>query len=122
MSHFQKGDILQGAKCGRQEAFHRVVYLDGPCDAPRGVMLTSSNKYPCNKLLQPEHVEGGAKTVGQYFVAHRLQKLKEWGPYKTIGRLTAEGVAFIESQLPEGSMEWSRYQTHKENGCPDHKS
>lgn len=36
MNQFQKGDILLGAKRGHQEAFHRVVYLDGPGDAPLG--------------------------------------------------------------------------------------
>ena len=121
MNQFQKGDILMGAKRGHDEAFHRVVYLDGPDDAPLRVVLTSSNRYPCNKLLQPQHIESGAMTVGQYFVAHRLQKLKDWGPYRTIGRLTAEGVEFVESELPAGSLQWGDYIKHAENGCPEHK-
>lgn len=121
MNEFEKGDILQGAERGRQEAFHLVVYLDGPSDAPRGVMLTSSNRYACNKLLQPGHVESGAMATGQYFVAHRLQKLKEWGPYTKIGRLTVEGVDFIESELSAGSIEWDEYRKRTANGCPEHK-
>lgn len=113
MKDFQKGDILQGSKRCGQEAFHRVVYLDGPGDAPLSAMLTTSNKYPCNKLLQPEHVESGAMTAGQHFVSHRLQKLREWGPYNKIGRLTAEGVEFIENELPAGCMEWDDYQKQR---------
>lgn len=120
MGEFRKGDILKGTFRRFEEAYHPVVYLDGPGDAPLAVVLTSSPKYPCNKLLRPEHVESGVNHDGQYFVAHRIQKLKEWGPYRRVGRLTEAGIRFIEASLPDGSMEWDQYEKYKNLACSDH--
>lgn len=120
---FQRGDILRGSKRARTEAWHPIVYLDGPEEAPLAVMLTHTDNVaePCNVKIEQAYIRGGLDGREQYFVAHRLQKLSEWAPYKKVGELTNEGIDFVESQLPAGSLTWDEYEKLTKNGCQHHK-
>jgi len=120
METFKVGDILLGTSRARAEARHRVVYLSGSSENPVGVVLTHSNKFPCNIEMKPEHIESGTDKEPQYFVAHQIQKLSEWGPYERIGNLSSQGVGFVIANLSHDIVTWDEYLTRTTEGCPDH--
>jgi hypothetical protein len=122
MEDFKKGDILVGQKRAFDEAYHPVVYIAGPKEAPIAVILTHSKKFPCNKELL--NIYDGKENKAQYFVAHLIEKVAEWGHYEKIGRLQEEDLNLIESQISNSSpMTWSMYMEYVGGKqCFDHNS
>lgn len=126
---FEKGDILQGEKNKRNQAFHYIVYLDGSDNIPVGVVLTHSKDYVCNKVMKPEHFvdpeEWFDESKATCLIAHKFQKLEEWGPYNKKGRLTQQGIQFVENLVSSlESQLYSEYiiQTSNGNKCLLHRS
>jgi len=120
---FKKGDILEGEKREFYEAYHPIVYIDGPDDAPLAVILTHSNpdKYPCNIKLSK--VYDLKDTREQYFVSHYIQKLPDWGEYKKVDELTEIDLNLIEVSIQnQYPITWDDYMRYTKNGCPDHKN
>lgn len=119
MEKFKKGDILRGDKREFEESYHPIVYIAGQIEAPLAVVLThtETEKIPCNlKLL------GIYDEKPQYFVAHLIQKMSEWGPYLKEGELTKEDLKLIENTISSmGSITWAEYLEYKKNGCHAHK-
>ncbi len=113
------GDILVGAKRGRDAALHFIVFLDGNDENTFiGAVLTHSNKYKNNILMDEGHFrkldKEGKEYVFQYDNTHlvkgRFIKLQDWGPFEKIGALTEEGVKFVESATSTGNpMLWDEY-------------
>ena len=123
MNNFKKGDILRGSKILFPEAYHPIIFLGGNDDAPLAVILTTSGNFPCNIEMTAVHFKDGyyRNDKPSYFVAHRIQKMAEWGPYHKDGQLTVEGISFIESNLADlGSMTWSEYEILETEGCRHH--
>lgn len=77
MNNFKRGDILRGTRQSFNEAYHPVVFIDGPEFAPFAVILTHKDDHPCNFKLS-----GTYDGKPQYVVAHLIEKLAEWGPYQ----------------------------------------
>lgn len=100
---FSIGDILEGTNRKFHEAFHYVVFYAGdPDDDFCGGFITTSPKYQ-NIPMKSEHFESGHK-IGynnSYLAAHKFIKLKDWGPYTKVGRLTREGIQFMEEKIGE---------------------
>ena len=121
MNSFKKGDILRGRKKSFREAYHPIIFIGGTDEIPVVVILTHSGSFPCNIKMQLNHFETSSYEESSYFVAHKIEKMVDWGPYEKVGRLTKEGISFIESNLPDSSpITWSEYEMRKENGCPEH--
>ena len=119
---FKKGDILVGQERAFDKAFHPVVYIDGPDATPHAVVLTHSKNFPCNKKLL--NIYDGKDNIIQYFIAHLIEKMSEWGHYEVIGKLLTEDLNLIESQIGSSTpMTWSQYVEYV-NGrkCPNHNS
>lgn len=98
---FTKGDIIQGSKRGKDESYHPIVYFDEIDDLFfLGGMITHSKSFG-NVELNDSHFENKIddNPKPSFFVSNYLIKKLEWGPYKTIGRLSKKGIQFIESNL-----------------------
>jgi hypothetical protein len=112
---FKKGDILSGQKRKFDEAYHPVVFIDGPDFAPLVVILTHSDNFPCNTKLSGTYDKNCS-----YFIAHLIEKMSEWGPYKKISELAEEDINFIETHISKNPITWKQYKEYTRNGCPDH--
>jgi len=91
-----------------------------------GVMLTHTKpkKDYDNIELKEEHFEKenerGEKYHFQfdktYFVKTKLLKEAQWGPFKQVGKLTKEGVDYLESYLKElKPINWHHYLGEEED-------
>ena len=122
MEKFKKGDILRGKKRSFEEAWHPIVFIGGPAEAPLAVVLTHTETKveSCNLKLLGIYDSKDHKP--QYFVAHLIQKMSEWGPYQKKGELTKENMELVEKTVSgAGSITWAEYLDYKKDGCPDHK-
>jgi hypothetical protein len=123
MAEFQKGDVLYGTDREKETALHPILYLEGDMvNDFIGVMLTHSNRFKANKPLLLEHFlthdedrnEFDFKWDDTRFVAVRLLKPANWGPYLKNGEVTQQGIDVIEAQLPEmEALLWEHYISHK---------
>lgn len=119
MGKFKKGDVLWGTNKRFEGARHPIVYMSGPEEAPCAVILTSESDISCNIPLKNIYRENEPS----YFVAHLIEKVAEWGPYKKFATLKSEDVELIERHIHDKPfMSWDEYQEYKKNGCPDHQS
>ncbi|MEF3080589.1 hypothetical protein [Winogradskyella poriferorum] len=111
---FTKGDIIQGSKSGKDESYHPIVYFEEIDDLFfLGGMITHSKSFG-NVELNDSHFEKKIddNPKPSFFVRNYLIKKQEWGPYKTIGRLSKKGIQFIESNLKNTEPEiWENYLT-----------
>lgn len=128
---FKKGDIIQGEKHKPHQAYHFIIYLDGSNDIPVGAVFThsDSDEYACNKLMKSEHFTEPEKWFNNerksYLIAHKFQKLEEWGDYHPKGKLTNTGLQFVEELVghlvPEPYSEYEE-RTNRGKNCQLHKS
>ena len=116
MEEFKRGDILEGTKRKFNEAYHPVVFINGPGFSPLAVILTHSNKFPCNIKLFGSYVQEDSS----YFVAHLIEKMAIWGPYTKVGELIEEDIKLIESSVSKSLITWDQYLDYKKDGCPEH--
>jgi hypothetical protein len=117
---FQKGDIVRGTDHTKQTAWHPIVYLGDDLNHDFiGVILTKSgrwnNNIPLPSHFIESHGEDGRKHEFQYRNTHlvrlRLIKPSEWAPYFKIGRITPEGIEFIESEIDGMEpLSWAEYE------------
>lgn len=116
----KKGDILVGQKRTFDKAYHPIVYIAGHEEAPLAVVLTHSNEFSCNMPLLD--IYDGKENKVQYFVAHLIEKMAEWGHYEKIGKLHKKDMELIESHINDSKpMMWSQYEIYaKGKNCPDH--
>ena len=108
---FRKGDILlpsnRVAKRNWLNGLHHPAvvwqnHYDGNSDF-KGVMLThaSPDGQFDNILMASNHFEDGYE-VGfsdTHFVNQLFIKFQKWGPFELVGKLTKEGIMFIEENL-----------------------
>lgn len=122
MEDFIKGDILVGQKRAFDEAYHPVVYISGIKEAPYAVVLTHSKGFPCN--IELLNIYDGKENKIQYFVAHLIEKMGEWGHYEKIGELQKEDLELIDIHTKDLSpMTWSQYEEYtKGKKCPNHRN
>ena len=109
---FNKGEIIRGAKRARGEAVHPIVYLEErDANFFLGAMITHSAKFG-NIVLKAVHFD--KKPVGNgkpsYLVKHCFLKKSEWGPFNSVGRLSAAGIRYVEESLKGTTPEiWEDY-------------
>ncbi len=119
MKKFKRGDILWGTERGRKEAWHPIVFIDGPSDAPLAVVLTHDNDHTCNIELSKQY-----DNKKSYFIAHLIEKMYEWGPYEKSNKLKLDpkDLALIEQHIQgAASMSYAQYEEYTKGGCPEHK-
>lgn len=97
---------------------HRAAVLDYFGNDPVAVMITSSNetKYPDNLLMQSNHFEAGhpfgwrGDDKPSYMVRRRFIKIREWGEFRKVGKLTSEGLSFVKRKTKDQHpMYWRDY-------------
>lgn len=105
-----KGDILRGKR--DSDAVHPIVYWrEKDKNFFIGIMLTKSNNYLDNILMEKTHFKNENPNGEKYefcfnnthLVKKEFFKKDEWGPFKKVGKLTAEGIKFIESNINNGA-------------------
>lgn len=126
MSPYEKrydvGTIIKG------KMDHRAVILRYSEDGePIGVMVTSRGPdiYPCNLIMSESHFEKGhifgwrGANNPSFMVRHKFLKIREWGKFRRVGKLTPSGIAFIESNIPlDPPIYWRDYITRECNQHP----
>lgn len=112
---FTKGDILLPSnKVAKKDwlngLFHPAVVWDDNYDGNsdfRGIMLTHTppNGNFANILMAKNHFEPGYKVVFSktYFVNQVFIKFYGWGPFELVGKLTNDGVEFLEMHVDKAS-------------------
>ena len=112
---FKKGDIvLPERRIAKRDwlngLFHPAVVWDEKFDGYTdfcGIMLTHSqpNSYFENILMASKHFETGYEIgfSNTYFVNQVFVKFHGWGPFELVGKLTVDGIQFIEVQLNANS-------------------
>jgi len=121
---FRRGDILLPSnRVNRRNwlngLFHPAVvwndFYDGKSDF-QGIMLTHTapNGHFDNILMATNHFENGNEVVfsNTHFVNQLFIKFQGWGAFELVGRLTADGIEFIENNLNTNShpMEFTQYR------------
>ncbi len=108
---FRKGDILLPESRVAKEnwlngLFHPAIVWDEEYDGSsdfHGIMLTHSppNDRFENILMSANHFAPRHEVVfsNTYFVNQVFIKFQTWGDYELVGRLTTEGIEFIEDRL-----------------------
>lgn len=68
---------------------------------------TEPNNMFKNVLMNEHHFENGneVKFSNSHFVNQIFMKFKVWGEFELVGKLTSEGVYFIEKHLDTSSTE-----------------
>jgi len=121
---FNKGDILLPQnRVNRKDwlngLFHPAVVWDEAYDGNsdfHGIMLTHSqpNGHFENILMAENHfeVEHEVGFLNTHFVNQIFVKFQTWGDFKFVGRLTVEGIQFIEDHLDTNSfpIEFTEYR------------
>lgn len=105
---FEKGDIIWVIQEKRtpHALRHPAVIWNESVDEDsdfHGIMLTHSGAYHQfeNILMSDEHFEAGheIRFTMTYFVNQVFIKFREWGPFHKSGKLTFNGIDFIELKL-----------------------
>jgi hypothetical protein len=111
-----KGEIYKGCKTK-----HPIVFLkEENQDQFKGCILTHATRksYKDNISLSSKHFEeldnDGKKFESEYsnsyFVNVLLIKKNEWGPFTLTGKLTSDGIKFIETYLQDKKpFLWDEY-------------
>ncbi len=119
----ERGDILEGTERDLDKAYHRIVYLDTHDGATFvGAVLTHRRKD--NVLMDEAHfrkIDSENKPYIFVFentclVKGRFIKLQNWGPFKKIGEVTAEGLKFIETQTQNEPLMLWEHRVPSKNG------
>ena len=105
-----KGDILLPINQVNREdwlngLFHPAIvwdqHYDGNSDF-HGIMITHSNNQVFNNILMDtSHFELDWQILfsNTHFVNQIFIKFQMWGDFRLVGRLTADGITFIENRL-----------------------
>ena len=121
---FRKGDIvLPTNRVAKRNwlrgLYHPAVVRDDFYDGNsnfHGIMLTHTcpNRQFENILMAANHFEPEheVRFLNTHFVNQVFVKFQGWGPFELVGRLTAEGIEFIENHLNRNSdpMEFNYYR------------
>ena len=114
---FKKGDLLIARYREIYKGYHFIIYLHKyHGDDFEGAIITTKPVYD-NVLMDKSHFQEKDKDGNDYkiqynkshLVRYRFVKPDEWGPYKIEGRLTHEGVKFVDDNLNDTTI-----QTFKE--------
>jgi hypothetical protein len=116
MKNYKKGDILVGKDRSFKGAYHPIIFISGSNEAPLAVILTHSKNFSCNIGLSGTY---GPNT--SYFVAHLIEKMSKWGPYRKVSKLTNKDLNLIQTHISGlVPITWGQYENHMKNGCTKH--
>jgi hypothetical protein len=103
---FKKGDVIFGRK--GSDAYHPILFLEEKDENFfYGIMLTKAGNYDTNIMLPEKYIvkenKDGLAFPFQYnnthFVKAKLLKKNEWEPFTKIGKISVEGIEFVESNI-----------------------
>lgn len=120
----QRGDILEASNRARNAGRHYIVFYDGYDDVNFiGGMVThmeSDKNVPMSDIHFEKTSEDGNDYKFQFentqLVIAKLMKFEAWGPFTKVGKLSDEGVQFVESiidNLPQETWEEYLYRISK---------
>lgn len=104
----EKGDILWAKDCENHP--HPIVFIEEIDNVRFKSCILSSDGVSVNELMEPKHFciydNEGKKYSFQYANTHLVKdqifiKMRYWVYNKVAGRLTTEGLLFIEDKIPK---------------------
>lgn len=121
--NYQKGDIIKSEKKHELwELYHPAIIwenTDDNQDTFTGIMLTTEPDWKGHKNIElsiETHITFSQNKYRDiwlkgksYFVTEKLIKKHDWGPFEVIGRLTEDGINYIDGHLSQ-----NRPRTFKE--------
>ncbi len=125
MFNFKKGDILEGKERGYNEAKHFIVFISGSKEVPNGIIMTHKphEEVACNiKLNNKYKLSKKDNDRDSYFVAHLIEKVEDWGPYKKINKISKKDLILINSYIKGTPITWSQYLKYTKDGCHEHRA
>ena len=115
----ERGDILEAKNRHVDAGLHYIIFYAGKDERHfLGGMLTTSEDYEENILMHENYFETKdldendykIKYQNSHLVPAKLMKLEFWGPFQVVGKLTAEGVEFVETHIDNlEEMLWEDY-------------
>ncbi|MCL4208396.1 hypothetical protein KJZ63_02050 [Patescibacteria group bacterium] len=124
-TNFFKGEIIVGTHRTRATARHPIIFWDKRDDHTfLGLVLTHSSREN-NHMMKSEHFKVSLlKNFNfdpqnpTYLVAEVFIKPDHWGPYKKVGDLTKEGIAFVENLVSNNKpLYWFEFREFSKNRC-----
>lgn len=119
---FKKGDIIlpknEVSRIDKLDGlYHPAIVWDIPFNGQRdfnGLMLTTSKPSPVfdNIAMNEEHFYNDFKITynNSHFVNQLFYKFGSWGEFELVGRLTDEGLKFIDERLTNHTpIEFMKY-------------
>ena len=106
----KKGDIVKAKNRGKN--FHPIVFLEHENDGSFSACIITHGDVNGNVKMEEEHfskVDDNHQAYpiqydNSYFVCERLSKKYSWITNRTVkGKLTEEGIKFVESMIPKKS-------------------
>lgn len=104
----ERGDILEAKNRHKDAGLHYIIFYSGK-DTRHflGGMLTTSAEYEENIPMNKNHFEKKDLDQHNYKIQHnnshlvpaKLMKLESWGPFEIVGKLTPDGVEFVENHI-----------------------
>jgi len=113
------GDILEATDRTREAGYHYIIFYEGYTDDEfTAGILTSTNKYLVNILMDESHFINKDENGNDFKVTYKNSKLvpaklykpENWGPFKKVGQLSQDGILFVEENI--GHLEakfWEEY-------------
>lgn len=101
-AHFKTGDILQATHRELRKGYHPIIFVSRRSEFDFiGAMITHHPDEVRNVRMDIVHFEPGYPITfdNSYLVRARLIKPEDWGPFNKIGKLTKEGIEFVENQI-----------------------
>ncbi|WP_310595110.1 hypothetical protein [Flavobacterium sp.] len=113
------GDVLEANDRTREAGYHYIIFYIGYSDDEfLAGILTSTNKYHVNILMDESHFINTDENGNDFKVTYKNSKLvpaklykpENWGPFEKVGQLSAEGIAFVEDKIGHLEAEfWEEY-------------
>ncbi len=115
----ERGDILEAKNRDVDAGLHFIIFYAGKDERHfLGGMLTTSGDYEENIRMSKNHFETKDLDNNNYKIQYqnshlvpaKLMKLESWGPFQIVGKLTKEGVGFVELHIDSlDEISWEDY-------------
>lgn len=105
---FNKGDILAAKDRSRAAGYHFIVFYEYiGSNNFTGTFITTDGDFEQNIQMKDNYFEEVDENGGTYAVQNndsflacaKLIKLEVWGPFTKVGKLSKDGINFLEDSI-----------------------
>ncbi len=106
-NNFQIGDILYSTHRDLRKGYHPIIYLQPLSEREFIGGMISHSDINNNIKLSDNYLEEKDSLSNQYIVTSdnsflvvaKLVKFESWGPFRKVGKLTNQGLGFVQKTL-----------------------